>query len=508
VAELRELAELRTDAASLAQRLAQVEWLLAAGLPVPLDLKLLLGEHGAATSPDALAQVGEELERSDDRPGRLARLAALREFLVRVQVLVLDPGAAQSLWEFPRRPTVRPPGDAGLHGALPELQVARELPLLRSRERRAELERALAQAVVEEQGARSASWDASIEVLGEVSGSLGVGQPLEAALALQARGWSAEAPATAAEQLLSQTQALADDLGRWLLERHTTAKALPGDAERHDILHLVHAPRCASAFPRGEMERTCRRWTEMLRLELKSIKLDDEERPLKPGGARVVALDPPDAARIALFPEEGPRALSGLLGAISIAQLQLGPPGDSPPEDLWFGDRGVQHACAALLSGLVCDPVWLRRCAHADLQRDDERAIAYAAVLDARLAAARTLSSLQAHQLGYGSRADEAHRELFARATGAALPAGLAARELSPFLEPWAELRGRALAAQARASLRDRFDEDWWRNPRALAVLHGLWGRGGRPTVLELFAELGAEPSTRPLESWLAEICR
>ncbi len=502
--ELRELAELRTDSAALAQRLARVRWALAAGLPIELNLRLLLSEQAAASSPDALAQVGEELARSDDRPGRRARLAALREFLVRIHAISLDPGAAQALWEFPRRKTVRPPGDAGLHGAIPELQVERELPLLRSRERRAELEGALAQAVSEEQGARSASWDASIEALG----TLGLGQPLEAALLLQARGWSDEGPAAAAEHLLVATQAIADDLGRWLLERHTSAQALPGDAERHDLLHFIHAPRCASAFPRGELVRTCRRWAEMLRLELKSIKLDEEDRPQKPRGAQAVALDPPDLVRVALWPEEGPRALSELLGAISIAQLRLGPPGDSPPEDLWFGDEGVPQACAALLAGLVCDPLWLRRCAHADLQRDDERAIAYAAVLDARLAAARTLSSLHAHQLGFGSRADEAHRELYARATGAALPAGLAARELSPFLEPWAELRGRALAAQARTSLRDRFDEDWWRNPRALAVLRGLWGRGGRPTVPELFAELQATPSIAPLESWLTEICR
>src|SRR5437588_156341 len=62
------------------------------------------------------------------------------------------------------------------------------------------------------------------------------------------------------DQLLAGTDAVAVDLGAWLVERHTGAKK--GQAERHDILHLQHAPRCASAFPRGEMERTVRRWGE------------------------------------------------------------------------------------------------------------------------------------------------------------------------------------------------------------------------------------------------------
>jgi hypothetical protein len=76
-------------------------------------------------------------------------------------------------------------------------------------------------------------------------------------------------------------------------------------------------------------------------------------------------------------------------------------------------------------------------------------------------------------------------------------------------------LRGLAFAARARASLRERFDEDFWRNPRALAVLGGLWSRGGRPTLRELWSELSVEPdrkdavpSVEPLIAYLGEVCR
>ena len=138
---------------------------------------------------------------------------------------------------------------------------------------------------------------------------------------------------------------------------------------------------------------------------------------------------------------------------------------------------------------------------------DDGRALAVAALLDARLEAARALASLQALREGLGARAEQAYRELHARAALAEIPAALAGRDLDPWLGAWADLRGRALAAHLRDFLRERFDDDWWRNPRALPALQGLWSRGGRPTAAELWAEVGGRPSLQPLTAELSRAC-
>ena len=480
---IRELPDLREDAARLAAALARARHRRAAGLPLDSSLREIVRTHKLATSSDGLAQVGEALgnAQAEDprRPGRIARLSSLRDFLARARALAIEPAAAQELFDLPQRPLVRPPGDAGLHGALPPVAVFRQLPFLRSRDRRAEMESALAAALQPADATRSAAWEAAQQARAEA----GIPIPQDAA------AW--------AEKVLDGTDALAQDLGGWLLERHTGAR--PGAAARHDVLHLLHAPRCAGAFPAGEMQRTVRRWTDMLRLDLSGVKLDDEDRPLKWPGARAEPLDPPYEAAVTFLPAEGPRALGALLGGIGAALLRLGPPVDAPPEDLWLGDPAVVHACATLLEGLVRDPGWLRRCAKAELSRDDERAIAIAAVFDARVAAARTLAALQAHESGPGSRAAGVHRELYARATGAELPAGMALCDLDPWIEPLAELQGRALAERARAFLRDLHDEDWWRNPRSIVTLQEIWGRGGRPTSAELWSEMGGEPSADPL---------
>jgi hypothetical protein len=530
---IRELVDLREDAFELCEELAKAELHLARGLAAPFDARALVRAHPLATSADGLAQACEALEDAKG-PGRAARLASLRDFLVRVRALALEPSAAQELWDFPLRPSVRLPGDPGLHGALAPLVVDRDLPFERSRDRRAEMEDGLARANEEVAGARSAAWDAAQAALSE----LRKGDPGEAAWTLHERGWAepaaseppraerdagprlpaglvaAEAPASrdplteACEGFLSRTDGVAKDLGAWTLRRHCGTS--PRDLSWHDLLHFVFAPGFASAFPRGEMLRTCRRWADELRIDLSAgglIRLDDEDRPFKPFGARTVAVDPPHDVRVYLLPAEGPGVLAALLGAVGRALLRAGPPPDAPPEDLWLSDAGLDYACEALFAFLPLDPRWTKRCAHADLSRDDERAIAVARLFEARIRAARALASREAHATGLSLRAASASRDLFQRACGAALPPGLALRDLDPWLSAFAELRGQAFAARAFYDLRERYDDDFWRNPRAGSALQGLFARGGRPTLRELWSEIGGVPSLDPLADWLLEAC-
>ena len=172
-----------------------------------------------------------------------------------------------------------------------------------------------------------------------------------------------------------------------------------------------------------------------------------------------------------------------------------------------MGDPAVVCAFGALFEGLLREPEFVRRCARADLSRDDHRGIAIAAVFDARIEAATTLAEAVAHESGLGARAAQAHRDLFLRATGADLPAGLALTDLDAWGASLASLRGRMLASRMREFLRDRYDEDFWRNPRSVQSLNGLWTRGGRSTAAELWTELGMATSAAPLLHEFSAAC-
>ena len=54
-------------------------------------------------------------------------------------------------------------------------------------------------------------------------------------------------------------------------------------------------------------------------------------------------------------------------------------------------------------------------------------------------------------------------------------------------------LRGRMLAAQLSRELRERFDEDWFRNPRTGPFLGDWFATGMRFTAIELATRLGED---------------
>jgi hypothetical protein len=304
----------------------------------------------------------------------------------------------------------------------------------------------------------------------------------------------------------------------WLLERESDGRTRAGDRSWHDLQQFVHAPKCAGAFLRGEQIRTSRRLADGLRLDLTAggaLRADVEDRPQKQLGASVEPVDPPEEVRLSWLPAAGPLALAELLAGLSRGLLRAGPPRDAPPEDFLCADPALLTAVGALFAGLVADAGFQRKVARADLPLDDQRTVAVHLLLQARLAAARGLAELEGLRSGLGARTADLHRDLVRRAAGVELPRGLALVGLDPLLSGGSELRGLALAARVRSCLRDRFDEDWWRNPAALPALRGLWARGGRPTVRELWQEAaprdedpGSEPQLGPLLAEIAEVLR
>jgi hypothetical protein len=74
-------------------------------------------------------------------------------------------------------------------------------------------------------------------------------------------------------------------------------------------------------------------------------------------------------------------------------------------------------------------------------------------------------------------------------ATSAAWDGVRAARDADAAAHRWA-LGGAGAGARLRAEVRERFDEDWWRNPRTAEFLAALLAAGALP-------EDGDDPETR-----------
>lgn len=149
----------------------------------------------------------------------------------------------------------------------------------------------------------------------------------------------------------------------------------------------------------------------------------------------------------------------------------------------------VARAFGALSLLRMAEPLFLRR-VRGLVRRDAEdvaRASATYFLLDARLAAAAVL----ARSVG-GSEATARAAELGVRALTASLPEATAAW-LVLRLSPGGAFRGKSHALGLAWALRERFDEDWFLNPRASEPLRGAMARAGDFSIEAFADELGAQ---------------
>jgi len=270
-----------------------------------------------------------------------------------------------------------------------------------------------------------------------------------------------------ADGLLSATDDAYRDLLGWLARQHDLRPRPSGDLERTDLLHLLALESWSGLFPPGMLPLALRETLAPLRLDLRAIRIDDAERAARwPGahahGTRISVLRQGGAADWMGLLDAGGQALAAALGPRPSAQ-----------------DPSLPFALGALLSGLLLDRKYLaqRLGVDAKVQPDLVRLLALRRLfaLRARAAALRVAGEVERGTSGQAWR--EAYREAMALATLAAWPGALAAWEADG-RRLLAGLRGAARAERLRRAWVERYDEDWWRNPRASEAVAGLLAGG------------------------------
>jgi hypothetical protein len=186
---------------------------------------------------------------------------------------------------------------------------------------------------------------------------------------------------------------------------------------------------------------------------------------------------------------------------------------DLPFEARWNGDNSVTEAYAMLFDHLLHDRGWLAR--YTELGK--VRAVDYL-----RSAALEELHFLRryAGKLRYELalyRGDvpwhalpDLYVETLGAATGFQYRAADAFVDVDPRFYSTRHLRAWQLQAAITEALRERYDEDWWRNPRAGPWLVGqLWAEGQRELADEMATRVAGRglsfaPVVRAVEAMLA----
>ena len=296
------------------------------------------------------------------------------------------------------------------------------------------------------------------------------------------------------EGFLRDTQAMWDEV---YPERvRSTIGVEPGEATRADALAVLRAREFDACFPGTEMESAVRRQVREMAIDPDAggrIRYDVGEREGKRSRAFCAPVRVPDEVYLVLRPHGGQTDWNTLLHELGHALHFAYMRPDLPFEFRWLGDNSITEGYAMLFDHLMQNDAWLRRYTGLGAQRTRAflRSAGFEELHFLRRYCAKLLYEVQL----YGgdtpwSSLPDLYVETLTRATTFRYRTADAFVDVDPRFYSARYLRAWQLQALLTETLVERYDEDWFRNPRAGPwMMQALFGEGQR--------ELGGEQAQR-----------
>lgn len=302
------------------------------------------------------------------------------------------------------------------------------------------------------------------------------------------------------EAFLRDTQAIWDDLFPFYVERGLGMN--PGDVTRADLLALMRAPAYDIFFAPDRMEREVRRHVVEMGISPDAdgrVRFDTTDRPGKRARAFCAPVQIPDLVHLVLRPHGGQNDWMTLLHELGHA-LHFGYMDRALPfEYRWLGDHSVTEGFAMLFDHRLKDAGWLRR--YTGLGPKEIPNFLHSQGFEelhfVRRYVAKLIYETELHTEGVSWDAlPDRYVEILTAATGFRYQRADAFVDVDPRYYAARYLRAWQLQAALEEGLRERFDADWWRNPKA-----GPWmvGELFRPGQRELADELSLRVADRGL---------
>lgn len=455
---------------------ASYDFRAAAGLPTDSPAPV---EPEELTRKDVFQHIAELVASPRTDEGKRSRLVLLQRFVARARVesfarparLALDEALGASF------------SSTGRSYQLDE--AVRELPRLASREARVALERDLGTHIASSQGAW-ARWIDQVSLAAE-----DLGQPMPELVELF-HGRPAAGRLDGAKKLLADTHDAAFDLAGFALRRVDSQLSVK-TASAHDLDRACLAPWLFESFRREDLEHAVTRCLGDLGLNPSAdgrITVDAEARPKRRAGASVFELRVPDQVRLVLTVDGGFDAYSSWLNGWGVALHRAHVARTLPFVERRLGDFAVVHSMGLLFESFLLEEGWLKRYLRlgSAAAREAARMFAFRQLMQLRRKAALALALPSLWQGGPGARFGDEAVELLHRASLVEVP------RTSPLLEVDDDVvvfGGHLLALDAAAlgsvlhtHLRERFNEDYFRNPAAGRWLVDFASRGQRDDAI------------------------
>ena len=293
------------------------------------------------------------------------------------------------------------------------------------------------------------------------------------------------------EGFLRDTQSMWDDVFASTVRERLGID--PRDATRADALALLRAPQFDAFFPGAAMEEVVTRQVAEMGVDARGgghIIFDTADRDGKRSRAFCSPVRVPQEVYLVLRPHGGQQDYRTFLHELGHA-LHFGYTRPAAPfEYRWLGDNSVTESYAMLFDHLMHDAGWLMRCTELGRLRLGSflRAVGFEELQFLRRYCAKLIYefALYGGDVPWESLPD-LYVQTLTGATGFRYDPADAFVDVDPRFYAARYLRAWQLQALLTETLRERFNEDWWRNPHAGPwIVDSLLGEGQRELAHEL----------------------
>lgn len=323
----------------------------------------------------------------------------------------------------------------------------------------------------------------------DITESLGLASNYNATFELLS-GISLSALKAECEQFLRDTQALWDEVLPEFAKRvlNMSAKELT----RADAMPLFRARGFDAGFPAATMEATIRKQVREMGIDpLASgrITLDTGEREGKRARAFCAPVRIPDEVYLVLRPHGGQTDYTTFLHELGHALHFAYMNPELPMEYRWLGDNSITEGYAMLFDHLMKDGGWLKRYTELGAARvpDFMRSVGFEELHFLRRYTAKLIYETELYG---GSTRWESLPDLYVETLTAATTFQYSRADAFVDVDPrfYAAryLRAWQLQSLLTETLVERYDMDWWRNPRSGPwICSALFGEGQRELAHE-----------------------
>lgn len=287
------------------------------------------------------------------------------------------------------------------------------------------------------------------------------------------------------EAFLRETQAMWDEVLPHFLRARLGMS--PAEATRADALALFRAKEFDQYFPPTSMEASIRRQVREMGVDATAngrVIFDTGEREGKRSRAFCAPVRIPNEVYLVMRPHGGQTDWNTFLHELGHALHFAYMRPDLPYEYRWLGDNSITEGYAMLFDHLMGDPGWLAR--YTEIGGGDSREFLRAGGFE-ELHFLRRYTAKLGYEIDlYGGDVPwdslpDLYVERLTRATTFRYSPSDAFVDVDPHFYAARYLRAWQLQALITETLTERFNEDWWRNPRAGPwISAALFGEGQR----------------------------